>query len=242
MERLLSYQNAGLSPPPVIFGLHPNGPSDLLDEPMNLSLADKAKMGMYFGPNDAESEHLQLQLRMALEKIHTNAGHSQPISSAEPAEHKPLDGMDPVSSAMLVELAAAVMPEKPFAMGSGSRYTPAQRKIAIKRWLEKRARRHLTSKTKYLKMKDVAVKKSRCVGGKFVKKSDLARMEQERAAAEAAMLVVEKYNDPAMLALSVKEEAVGLPVADDMAFANSGKPASDAAWNAMYSMYARAEE
>merc|ERR1711907_255630 len=101
---------------------------------------------------------------------------------------------------MLVELAAAVMPEKPFAMGSGSRYTPAQRKIAIKRWLEKRARRHLTSKTKYLKMKDVAVKKSRCVGGKFV----------------------EKYNDPAMLALSVKEEAVGLPVADDMAFANSG--------------------
>ena len=38
---------------------------------------------------------------MALEKIHSNAGHSQPIGGA-PAENKPLDGMDPVSSALLM--------------------------------------------------------------------------------------------------------------------------------------------
>jgi hypothetical protein len=216
------YEQAGMEPPPVIFTPHPNGPRDLLDEPMALSLADKAKLGMDMEPSDGfNSEHLQWELRMALERIHTNAGHSQPIGGVSPAENKPFDGMDPVSSALLMELAATVMPEKPPIVTNETRYTPAQRKVAIKRWMAKRARRHLTSQTKYRKMKDVAVGKARCKGGKFIKKSERERLERLEREAADAMLMTEAF-----------------AMKDSGAFQRVDK----SEWHQAYNFYARNEE
>ena len=39
---------------------------------------------------------------MALEKIRSSAGHSLPIGGVSGSESKPFDGMDPVSSALLM--------------------------------------------------------------------------------------------------------------------------------------------
>merc|ERR1711988_1103504 len=133
---------------------------------------------------------------------------------------------------MLVELAATVMPQKPVAPTDTTRYNSAQRKLAINKWLAKRQRRHLTSQTKYVKMKDVAVAKARCKGGKFVKKSERERMEREQAAAEEAMRAMEK----------VKEQAVATPVAS-FDISNKDYPQKgDATWHAMYAFYAQSEE
>jgi len=51
-----------------------------------------------------------------------------------------------------------------------ARYSPEQRKAAIMRWLVKRQHRHLIPKTRYVKMKAVALSKPRCSTGKFSKK------------------------------------------------------------------------
>merc|ERR1711865_928970 len=104
-----------------------------------------------------------------------------------------------------MELATTVMPEYPTIMANDSKYSPHQRRAAIKRWMEKRARRHLTSQTKYRKMKDVAVSKARCRGGKFIKKSEREAM----AKAEEARLEEEKMKmlllPPAMETQASKE-------------------------------------
>lgn len=238
MDRLLAYQNAGVEPPPVVFGAHPDGPQDLLDEPMQLSLADKAHLGMplehaNFMGDDIHGDHLQWELRMALERIHSSAGHSQPIGGVSAQENKPLEGMDPVSSALLMELATSVMPDKPRTVTHEARYSPAQRKLAIQRWMAKRARRHLTSQTKYTKMKDVAVSKARCKGGKFIKKSERERLEREAAAAAAA----------AAPAVSVKTE-IAMPVEPAVAATatDKGPWTADDAWQRAYNFYAQSEE
>jgi len=229
MERLLAYQDAGLEPPAIIMGPRLDGPQDLLDEPMQLSLADKAKLGLTLEHQDGfNSEHLQWELRMALEKIHSNAGHSQPIGGA-PAENKPLDGMDPVSSALLMELAATVMPDRPQTITNEAKYSRLNRKAAIKRWMEKRARRHLTSQTKYRKMKDVAVSKARCKGGKFIKKSERERMAREEAEAAAAKAQAE--------ALLAKDPAMYYP-----APAVKGAWGEDTEWQRAYNFLAQREE
>merc|ERR1712227_1058481 len=161
---------------------------DRLDEPMILSLADRAAL------QEAVSdprEHVQWELRKALDRIHEHSGNDR-IGGPEPADDNPFDGMDPYSSAMLVELAQSVMPSKPV-VATGSKYTPDQRRAAIRRWRDKRSRRHLISQTKYKKMKDVAVGKARCKGGKFISKAERARMAAEEAAmqeAETAAVVV----------------------------------------------------
>lgn len=238
MDRLLAYENAGLEPPMIILGPHPDGPQDLLDAPMQLSLADKAQLGMQLDHTDGvHSEHIQWELRKALEKIHSFAGHEQPIGGVQPSENKPFDGMDAVSSALLVELAESVMPEKPNALTDSVKYSPAQRKLAIKRWLEKRARRHLTSQTKYRKMKDVAVGKARCKGGKFIKKSErerLARLEQEQN--EQAAALAADTTMQVTFTLPVAEEAVGAAVDAKASWAG----ASD--WQHAYNFFARSEE
>lgn len=238
MDRLLAYENAGLEPPMIVLGPSTDGPQDLLDEPMQLSLADKAKLGMQLDHSDGvNSEHLQWELRKALEKIHSFAGHAQPIGGVEAAENKPFDGMDPVSSALLMELAASVMPEKPKTVTNDVKYSPTQRKMAIKRWLEKRARRHLTSQTKYAKMKHVAVGKARCKGGKFIKKSErerLARLEQERN--EQAAALAADTTMQVTFTLPVVEEPVAVVAAPKESWAG----ASD--WQHAYALFARSEE
>lgn len=247
MDRLLAYQNAGIEPPPVYLAARPDGPKDLLDEPMQLSLADKAHLGMplehaedYHHLTSAhQDDHLQWELRMALERIHTNAGHSQPIGGVEARETKPFEGMDPVSSALLMELATTVMPEKPDTVTYETRYSPSQRKLAIQRWMAKRARRHLTSQTKYRKMKDVAVSKARCKGGKFIKKSERERMEREEreAAAAAASCTTD--------AVAVKmEQVVEIPQVVQPIGMEAKKLswAGDSAWQTAYNFYARSEE
>lgn len=242
MDRLLAYQNAGRQPLPVVFMHHPDGPTDLLDQPMNtnmgLSLADQTKQGVQYGPIDAESEHLQRQLRMALEKIHQKAGHSAPIgvtihygAGHAAAQPKPLDGMDPLSSAMLLELAETVMPQKSVMHGD-RKLTPAQRKIAIQRFMDKRTRRNVAAKTKYIKMKDVAVSKSRCVAGRFVKKSELERMLGAQAGMDAAMQAMEQ----------VKQDAISAPpvVAEQQQSILAGKDEMDA-WHSMALYYSQSE-
>jgi len=247
MERFLAYQSAGVEPPPVIFGARPDGPPDLLDEPMQLSLADKSDLGISLehaegfhnvgtdrlGDTDHLGDHLQWELRMALEKIHSNAGHSRPIGGVAAQENKPFDGMDPVSSALLLELATTVMPDKQHSAACETRYSPSQRKYAIQRWMAKRARRHLTSQTKYRKMKDVAVSKARCKGGKFIKKSErerMAREEQERLAREGASIV--KTEDVFVIS-SAATPAVGMAKAPW---------SSEDAWQRAYAFYAKSEE
>jgi len=127
----------------------------------------------------------QWELRMALERIHSSAGHAAPIGGNRPAENKPFDGMDAVSSAMLMELASSVMELTVTARrGVSKKYDGSQRKLAITRWMDKRSRRHLVSQTKYSKMKNVALNKNRSKGGKFVKKSERERLELEAAAKE----------------------------------------------------------
>lgn len=216
MDRFLAFENAGEEPPMVFFGVGEDGPTDLLDEPMALSLADKAKLGIDLEPSqDFINCDLQWELRMALERIHSSEGHVLPIGGVIPAANKPFDGMDMISSAMLMELATTVMPEKPTIMAHDSKYTPSQRKAAITRWMEKRARRHLISQTKYRKMKDVAVSKARCRGGKFIKKSErerLARLEE--------------------IAL------ISLPVLESKGHWNGETPD----WQHTYSFYAQGEE
>lgn len=245
MDRLLQYQSAGIEPPPVFLGARPDGPQDLLDEPMQLSLADKAHLGMPlenaedFHNMNSDCDHLQWELRMALERIHTSAGHSQPIGGVAAHENKPFEGMDPVSSALLMELATTVMPEKPHTVTYEARYSPAQRKLAIQRWMAKRSRRHLTSQTKYRKMKDVAVSKARCKGGKFIKKSERERMEREAAAAEAAAA--------AAVATSVADQKVEVKtentfiVAEPAAMEKAAWTSEDA-WQRAYNFYAKSEE
>jgi len=255
MDRLLAYQNAGRLPLPVVFMHHPDGPTDLLDQPMStnmgLSLADQTKQGVQYGPIDAESEHLQRQLRMALERIHHKAGHSAPIGvtihygaeNAAAEQPKPLDGMDPVSSAMLLELAETVMPQKSVMHGD-RKYTPAMRQIKIQRWMAKRTRRHLAAKTKYTKMKDVAVSKRRCVAGRFVKKSEMERMLGVQAGMHAAMQAMEQ----------VKQNAISVPPETQQVVAKvheqqsvvqhqsilAGKKEMDA-WNSMALYYSQSE-
>jgi hypothetical protein len=124
---------------------------------------------------------------MALERIHSSAGHAAPIGGNRPAENKPFDGMDAVSSAMLMELASSVMEPTVTARRGVSmrkKYDGSQRKLAITRWMDKRSRRHLVSQTKYSKMKNVALNKNRSKGGKFIKKSERERLELEAAAKE----------------------------------------------------------
>merc|ERR1712188_69360 len=111
------------------------------------------------------------------------------------------------------------MPEQPPVCSNEAKYTPAQRKIAIKRWKEKRARRHLTSQTKYRKMKDVAVGKARCKGGKFIKKSERERMAREAAEAELG---------------EANKEICITPVKDMWG--------ENAEWQAAYNFYAQSEE
>merc|ERR1711934_693368 len=91
------------------------------------------------------------------------------------------------------ELASSVMDVKPEIPCNKVKFTATQRKAAIKRWMEKRARRHLVSQTKYNKMKSVALGKNRCGGGKFVKKSELEKIlkAQEELAAQEIKLAVE---------------------------------------------------
>lgn len=228
--------SAGIEPPIVFLTASPNGPADLLDEPMELSLADKARLGIQMEHDqNYNSEHLQFELRMALERIRSDAGYSVPLGGAAPAENKPFDGMDPVSSAMLMELAATVMPQKtPQVAANDIRYTPAQRQFAIKRWMAKRARRHLTSQTKYVKMKAVAVNKSRCKGGKFIKKSERERMEREARDREEAMLAVATVT-PVL-------EAPVAAVASIAAVGKAKEPWVTDPWQQAYNFYARPEE
>lgn len=234
MDRLLAYQNAGLEPPLIFLGSRPDGPQDLLDEPMQLSLADKAKLGIQLDADEDNREHMQWELRMALEKIRSSAGHSLPIGGVSGSESKPFDGMDPVSSALLMELAASVMPEKPQPIVCEARYTPQQRRASIARWMAKRARRHLTSQTKYRKMKDVAVNKARCKGGKFIKKSERERLAREAAAAAAAVAAMEPVQIEPVLG---KFDAVFTTAA-------SIKPqfGADSEWQRHYSFFAQSEE
>merc|ERR1711988_1982104 len=105
-----------------------------------------------------------------------------------------MGGMDADSTAMLQDLAHAVMPTQPV-VATGTKYTPEQRKAAIRRWLDKRSRRHLTSQTKYKKMRDVAVGKARCKGGKFISKAERARMAAEAEEA-ASPLLTAVVNEP----------------------------------------------
>jgi len=235
MDRLLAFENAGEEPPMIFFGAGGNGPADLLDEPMALSLADKAKLGIDLEPCQDFNCDLQWELRMALERIHSSEGHVVPIGGCTPTANKPFDGMDMVSSAMLMELATTVMPEQPAIMAHDSKYTPTQRKAAITRWMEKRARRHLISKTKYRKMKDVAVSKARCRGGKFIKKSErerLALLEKENLEKEN----LEKEN-ASTLAYPVPTTATPLVLESKTPW-NGDTPD----WQNAYNFYARSEE
>lgn len=218
----------------IVLGPRPDGPQDLLDEPMQLSLADKAKLGIQLDAEEDNREHMQWELRMALERIHSSAGHSLPIGGVPASESKPFDGMDPVSSALLMELATSVMPEKPQPVVSEARYTPEQRRASIARWMAKRARRHLISQTKYRKMKDVAVNKARCKGGKFIKKSERERLEREAAAAAAAVAAIEP----------VKFEPVLGKVYLAPTMAASIKPqfGADSEWQRQYNFFAQSEE
>merc|ERR1711934_1060663 len=110
--------------------------ADPLNEHISLSLADKAHLGLEFGcdEDDAASEHLQWELRMALERIHSNAGNSAPILGTSPTFGVATDGMDAVSSAMLLELASDMMPKGSPERGI-KKYTRDERKVAIKRCL-----------------------------------------------------------------------------------------------------------
>ena len=166
---------------------------------------------------------------MALERIHTSAGHSAPIGGTRPAENKPFDGMDAVSSAMLMELASSVMEPKVAAVRSHQKYDAAQRKAAIKRWMDKRSRRHLVSQTKYSKMKDVALNKNRSKGGKFIKKSERERLEREEAAANSAMQQIQ------MEQVQVVAPIMAAPVKDQWLHDAS-------AWEKEYAIHARPEE
>lgn len=191
---------------------------------MELSLADKSNLGLSLCRDDcfnnSGSEHLQWELRKALERIHSSAGHARPIAGNTPAENTPFDGMDPVSSALLMELASSVMDTKTDVALNKVKFSKEQRKVAIKRWMEKRSRRHLVSQTKYSKMKRVAIGKNRCGGGKFVKKSDLekiAKAQEELTAQE--------------IQLSAETTAVKDPWFSDKT-----------AWDKAYELHARPEE
>merc|ERR1711998_250526 len=179
-----------------VFDAAPGGPPDRLDEPMTLSIADKAAL---VEAVDSRNEHVQWELRKALDKIHSHAGHPEPLGTRlnegrRNVMEDPFDGMDADSSAMLMDLAQSVMPTQPI-VASGAKYTPEQRRAAINRWLDKRSRRHLTSQTKYKKMKDVAVGKSRCKGGKFISKAERARLEAEAAASPPLLTAMEPHVD-----------------------------------------------
>lgn len=102
------------------------------------------------------------------------------------------------------------------------------------RWMAKRARRHLTSQTKYRKMKDVAVSKARCKGGKFIKKSERERLEREAAAAAAAVAAIEP----------VKAEPVLGKVDSVVTTTASIKPqfGVDSEWQRQYNFFAQSEE
>lgn len=205
-----------------------------LDEPMSLSIADKAAHGLDFDQN-SPSEHIQWELRMALERIHSSAGHVVPIGGNQPAENKPFDGMDAVSSAMLMELASSVMAPKQPQLLSSKKYDAAQRKAAIKRWMDKRSRRHLVSQTKYSKMKNVALSKNRSKGGKFIKKSERERLEREEAAAKAA---VEQM--AAEIRLETVKEQIVAPI---MAAPVKDQWQPDLSeWEKQYAMLAQPEE
>jgi len=84
------------------------------------------------------------------------------------------------------DLATNVMPHRHTA---ATRYTPDQRKAAIQRFMFKRSRRHLAARTKYTKMKQVAVNKARCKGGKFMKKADRERVEAEMSTTAQEVVV-----------------------------------------------------
>ena len=168
---------------------------------------------------------------MALERIHANAGHCSPIGGASPKINMPFDGMDAVSSAMLMELASSVMePSQPTARTVHKKYTKEERKVAIERWMAKRARRHLVPQTKYNKMKAVAVNKNRSKGGKFIKKSEREKLEKaEREAAQVAQKISQEfYLEPA-------NALVAPPVKDQWMPELS-------AWKQQYAQYAQPEE
>jgi len=223
----------------------PHGPPDRLDEPMTLSIADKAAL---VEAVDSSNEHVQWELRKALEKIHSHAGNQAVIGGGTPAaEDNPFDGMDAYSSAMLLDLAQSVMPTQPI-VATGAKYTPEQRRAAINRWLDKRSRRHLTSQTKYKKMKDVAVGKSRCKGGKFISKAERARLEAEAAAAAAMPVQPMPVQQPMPVAddlLSMIASPLSVSpqlVAAECAMMGKDPRSQDAEWMARYELYTRSEE
>lgn len=222
----------------------PHGPPDRLDEPMTLSIADKAAL---VEAVDSSNEHVQWELRKALDKIHSHAGNQAGIGGGgTPAaeQDNPFDGMDAYSSAMLLDLAQSVMPTQPV-VATGAKYTPEQRRAAITRWLDKRSRRHITSQTKYKKMKDVAVGKARCKGGKFISKAERARMAAEAAeAAEAAAAVAlpAPQTDDLLAVLNKPMVSPLALVSGEAAMLGKDPRSQDVEWMARYELYTRAEE
>lgn len=216
------YLRAGLPPPPVIFMVAPPGQpqKDMLDEPMALSLADQVKIGVHhFGGDEFCNEQVQRQMRVALERMHSQAENWVP------------DAQDPFTHAFMVrilhsslcrswcmsqDLAQSPIPDVAETKGDSKKYSPQQRQMAVQRWMAKRKRRHLTSKTKYVKMQDVAIGKARCVGGKFVKKTAQKPIEEA-------------------IQMPLTQMAVAEPVT------YKDRKDEDPAWQSMYDYYAQAE-
>jgi hypothetical protein len=131
-----------------------------------------------------EGEQLQAGLTLALERLHKSNGNSLPVHMLPPDTS--LHDMDVFGidlTTLITDLATTVMPHSAGSHTAATRYTPDQRKAAIQRFMFKRSRRHLAARTKYTKMKHVAVNKARCKGGKFMKKADRERMEAEMSTA-----------------------------------------------------------
>lgn len=131
------------------------------------------------------------------------------------------------------DLATTVMPHSAEVDTTAIRYTPDQRKAAIQRFMFKRSRRHLAARTKYAKMKHVAVNKARCKGGKFMKKADRERMEAQAASAEAE------------LSAAAQEEEVVAGVMPESPYLSAVAPIErkgDPDWVQALAYYAKTEE